>query len=165
MSIAKKKVSSVKPRGKDVASSSRGLRTNAPNVVAATKAVEILTPALQFGVKLIFVSLAGYLIVNAIKNRFVKWDLRRDLDPANINDEQAAIKADAIYKAYGYFNDDFNAVANALSSPLLNHNGFVKLYNAYGHRNDLNLIEGIKDHFSEYEVRQLASYTNGAFFN
>ena len=156
----KKKISSKKP-GARKASSASGLR----NPVAAAKAVEILTPALQFGLKLLLVSAAGYYLLGKFKNRFVNWDYRRDLNPSNITDDQAKAKADAIYDAYGYLDDDFDAVADALSQPLLNHNGFVKLYNAYGHRSDLNLIEGIKDHFSDYQVKQLASYVGGAFFN
>ncbi|HMI08735.1 MAG TPA: hypothetical protein VK528_14385, partial [Flavobacterium sp.] len=87
-----------------------------------------------------------------------------DLAPANITDGEAEAKADAIYGAYGYTNDDFDAIANALTSPILNYNGYIKLYNAYGHRDDLDLEASFRDHFNDFEVAQLSSYLGGAFF-
>lgn len=153
-----------KNRATATASSHKPGLKGAGSAVVATETVGMLMPVLKFGFQLAFFSFLGYIIVRAIKDKFEPMDYRRDLDAANISDDEAKIKADAIEAAYGWFGDNYDAVADALSTPLLNYNGFIKLYNAYGHRDNKNLIESIKDHFSDFEVQQLSIFVGGHFF-
>jgi len=81
---------------------------------------------------------------------------------------QAKAKADSIAGSITWTGNSFNNVADNLSG--LNYNDFIRVYNAFGQQTgtllggDLNLIEWIQNQFSEYEVEQLSSLLNGAFF-
>lgn len=115
----------------------------------------------------VVLAIAGFVYYK-FKTRFIKFDENKNYAPANVTLEQAQSKADAIGSSIGWISNDFNAVADQLAG--LNYNGFVRVYNAFGHQKgtllggDLNLIEWIKNQFSTYEVAQLSSLQNGVFF-
>ena len=115
----------------------------------------------------------GYYVYYRFTNRFVALNLKSNYPQANVSDAQAKGRADSIIGSISFFDQtefgtQFNATADALQG--LNYNGFVKVYNAFGHQKghwfsgDKNLIEFIQDQFSQYEIQQLSFLSNGAFF-
>lgn len=142
-------------------------------IAEATNRSEIVkqtTSVIPFLIKTVVILGVGYYLYNRYTNRFValKEKTFNPPAPANVTLDQAKTRADAIASSIGWFSNDFNAVADALAG--LNYNGFVRVYNAFGHQTgtlfggDLNLIEWIKNQFSTYEVQQLSSLQNGIFF-
>lgn len=128
---------------------------------------------IPFLIKTVVVVGIGWYIVNRYQNRFVKLKENSSYPPANVTQAQAKSRADAIISAKTLFvefefGDQYQATANALAG--LNYNGFVRVYNEFGHQTgvlfsgDLNLIEYILDQFNAYEVANLSSLQNGAFF-
>ena len=169
MTLARKntKVRSQKLRATGGASSARGLRA----IDVATPQAELVRQTVSvvpFLIKTAVVVGIVWFLVNKYKNRFVAKKLRSDLPASNISDGQAEAKASAIAGAIGWISNDFDTVADALAD--LNYNGFVKLYNAFGHHTgtlfgcQLDLIEYIQNQFTDYEVSQLSALLGGAFF-
>ena len=109
-----------------------------------------------------------YLAYRSYTNRFVKLKENSNYPLANITIAQAKNRADAIGGSIGLISNDFDQVAQNLAG--LNYNGFIRLYNEFGHKTgtyfsgDLNLIEWLKNQFSEYQISQLSTLLNGAFF-
>jgi hypothetical protein len=109
-----------------------------------------------------------YLLYRSYTNRFVKLKENSNYPLANVTVAQAKNRADAIGASIGWVSNDFDQVSQNLAG--LNYNGFIRVYNEFGHQTgtllggDLNLIEWIKNQFSEYEVSQLSTLLNGAFF-
>jgi hypothetical protein len=144
---------------------------------AKIKAVEttanIVEETMPFIIKGIFVIGIALYAIGKFKNRFVSLEEKSNYPKANVSDAQAKAKADAIIEAKSLFGQfefgsQYNATADALAG--LNYNGFVKVYNAFGHQTgvlfsgDLNLIEYIFDQFSQNEIAYLSSLQNGTFF-
>lgn len=115
----------------------------------------------------------GYYVYYRFTNRFVSLKENKNYPPANVTESQAKAKANAIISAKTLFAESdfgsqYQATADALAG--LNYNGFVRVYNAFGHQTgtlfsgDLNLIEYLHDQFSAYELQYLSALQNGAFF-
>lgn len=142
-------------------------KLNNPLVLANTTA-SVAEKTLPFILKGLFVLGIGLYIFSSYKNRFVKLKENSNYNPSNVTLAQAKTRADAIGSSIGLFSNSFESVADNLAG--LNYNGFVRVYNAFGHQSgtllsgDLNLIEWIKNQFSEYEIAQLSSLQNGVFF-
>ena len=115
----------------------------------------------------------GYYVYYRFTNRFVRLTEKSNYPQSNVSIAQAKSRADSIIGSISFFDQsefgtEFNATADALQG--LNYNGFVKVYNAFGHQKgswftgDKNLVEWIQDQFSPYEIQQLSFLSNGAFF-
>lgn len=137
-------------------------------IVAGAKVVEKSAEAIPFLIKSIFILTVGYFGYKAYKNGFTKKKENNNWAPANVTYAQAKSRADAIDGAKGFLTNNFSVVSSQITG--LNYNGFVRVYNAFGHRKrtylggDMNLEEWIHDQFSAYEVKQLSFLLGGAFF-
>lgn len=110
----------------------------------------------------------GYYAINSFKKRFVKKDEVPRWGPANISDGQARSKADAIHKAMLGWGNGFEIVRENIAG--LNYNGWVKVYNAFGNRedsipgnDDMNIVEWFIDQFDTQELNELRVLVSGAF--
>lgn len=123
---------------------------------------------IPFIIKTAIVCGIGYYIYYRYTKRFVKMKENPKYKAANVTPEQAKGRADAIAGSKGWFTNSFDTVADQLAG--LNYNGFVRVYNAFGHQTgtflggDLNLIEWIRNQFNDYEIAQLSALQNAAFF-
>jgi len=113
----------------------------------------------------------GYYLYGKYTNRFKAKSEVSNYPIANISLDQAKSRADAIYNArsfLGITDNQFNITAQNLSG--LNYNGFIRVYNAFGHRTsytfsgDMDLIGFLQDQFRADHLSQLSVLLNGAFF-
>lgn len=140
-----------------------------PAVVAAGAAVATKSAeAIPFLIKLFTVLGVTYYVYTKYTDRFVKRKENTSYPPANVSMAQAEARANAIYSSIGIVSNDFENVARQVSG--LNYNGFIRVYNAFGHRKgtwlggDLNLEEWCYNQFKRSQVLQLSFLLNGAFF-
>jgi hypothetical protein len=137
-------------------------------VVAGAKVVEKSAEAIPFLIKFSAVLAVAYFGYSAYTNRFVKLKENSNYTGSNVSYAQAKARADAIYGSIGIISNDFDNVSKQLVG--LNYNGFVRVYNAFGHKKgtllggDLNLIEWLQNQFSSYQIQQLSFLLGGAFF-
>ena len=137
-------------------------------VVAGAKVIEKSAEAIPFLIKLFTVLGVGYYAYSRYTDRFVKRKENTSYPPANISMGQAQSRADAIYGSIGAFTNDFENVSRQITG--LNYNGFVRVYNAFGHKKgtlfggDLNLEEWCFNQFTSYQMQQLSFLLGGAFF-
>ncbi|MFY0481663.1 hypothetical protein ACI6PS_03585 [Flavobacterium sp. PLA-1-15] len=110
----------------------------------------------------------GYYVLNSFKKRFVKKSEVERYGPASISDGEAKSKADAIHTAMLGFGNGFEIVRENIAG--LNYNGWVKLYNAFGNRedsipgnDDMNLVEWFMDQFDTQELNELRVILPGVF--
>lgn len=142
----------------------RGIEDLDPRITIVKETASVI----PFVLKGFFVLGVGYFLYNRYTNRFVKLKENNNYPIANITYDQAKTKADAIVSSLGWFSNSFDTVSGNMQG--LNYNGFIRLYNAFGHQRgtllsgELNLIEWIKNQFTEDEVNQLSFLTNGVFF-
>lgn len=135
---------------------------------AGAKVVEKSAETIPFLIKFFTVLGVGYYMYSVYTNRFVKRKENTSYPAANVSYAQAKSRADAIYSSISLFNNDFDNVARQLTG--LNYNGFVRVYNAFGHKRgtllsgDLNLEEWVYNQFTPYQVQQLSFLLGGAFF-
>lgn len=140
----------------------KGFGTTQSEIVKQTASI------IPFLVKTAVVCGIGYYAYKKFTNRFIKLKENGKFPVSNVTDSQAKTRADAIASSIGWFTNSFDGVADSLQG--LNYNGFVRVYNAFGHQTgtlfggDLNLIEWIKNQFDDYEIAQLSSLQNGVFF-
>lgn len=137
-----------------------------------TKAVDttadIALETVPFVLKTLFGLGVVYFVYTRYTNRFIKLKENSKYPKSNVTDAQAKSRAGAIGSSITLFGNSFDTVANNITG--LNYNGFVKVYNAFGHQTgtffsgDLDLIEWLRNQFSDYEVEQLSFLLNGAFF-
>lgn len=134
---------------------------------AIGKALEVAKVNAETGQKLILFAFklavvigGGYLIYRAITKRFIKLHEDSNLDPANISDGQASAKASALYEAMYGPGANFDQVRDAIAG--LNHNGWIKVYNAFGHQkpalpfaDPMTLDEWIVDQFDNDDLAKL----------
>ena len=145
-------------------SSLKGLEDLDPKVTVVKEVASVI----PFLIKTAVVLGVGYYLYSRWTNRFIPLKEKSNYGPANITMDQAQTRADAIASSIGWFSNSFDAVADNLKG--LNYNGFIRVYNAFGYHTgtllsgDLNLIEWIKNQFTEEEVAQLSSLQNGVFF-
>jgi len=146
------------------------MSTQAKAVQTTANVIENTIPYIIKGIFVIGIALYA---IGKFKNRFVNLKEKSNYPTANVTDAQAKAKANSIISSKSFFDefdfgDQYNATADALAG--LNYNGFVKVYNAFGHQKghlfggDLNLIEFIHDQFSEVEIQYLSALQNGVFF-
>lgn len=101
-------------------------------------------------------------------NRFVKKKYNSNYPASNVSDAQAEARANSIAKSIGWVSNDYDNVEAQLSG--LNYNGFIKVYNAFGHQTGtllggkLDLVEWIRNQFTDYQIAKLSALLNGAFF-
>ena len=137
-------------------------------IVASAKVVEKSAEAIPFLIKLFAVCGLGYYVYTKYTDRFVKIKENSSYGAANVSYAQAKGKADAINGSIGIISNDFDTVYKQLAG--LNYNGFVRVYNAFGHKKgtllggDLNLIEWLQNQFNAYQLQQLSFLLGGAFF-
>jgi hypothetical protein len=137
-------------------------------LVAGAKVVEQTASVIPFLIKFAVITGAAYWAYSAYTNRFVK--LKENSGYANATVSQAVAKgrADSIIGSIGLFSNDFENVSKQLAG--LNYNGFIRVYNAFGHQKgtllagDLNLIEWIQNQYTPYQIQQLSFLLGGAFF-
>lgn len=127
---------------------------NQKAVVQATASV------IPFLIKTTVILGIGWFLYSKYTNRFVSLSENSNYPVANINNSQASTKAETIYGAMKGLGNGFNIVATNISG--LNYNGWIKLYNAFGHRqgsipfsSKMNLVEWFADQFNEEELAQL----------
>jgi hypothetical protein len=138
----------------------------------ASKAIEtsanIAENTLPFIIKTIFILGVGYLVYAKYTNRFVKLQEKSSYPKSNVSDAQAKGRAASIAGSITLFGNSFDTVSESLSG--LNYNGFVRVYNAFGHQTgtylagDLDLIEWLRNQFTDYQMQQLSFLLNGSFF-
>lgn len=110
----------------------------------------------------------GYFLYLQWSDRFKKMKYNSDYDDANVSDAQAEARAASIAESIKFFSNDFDNVERNLQG--LNYNGFIKVYNAFGQQTgtllggELDLIEWIRNQFSDYQILRLSALQNGAFF-
>lgn len=104
-------------------------------------------------------------------NRFKAKREVSNFPVANVSTDQAKSRADAIYNERSFFgigDQQFNVTAQNLAG--LNYNGFIRVYNAFGHKTsytfsgDMDLIGFLQDQFTNDHLTQLSTLLNGAFF-
>jgi hypothetical protein len=139
------------------------------NPVVAAEVISQTASVIPFLVKLgaiIAVTVVGYKMWT---NRFVSLKENSSYPASNISLAEAKTRADSIIGSIGWVSNDFNAVSKQLSG--LNYNGFIRVYNAFGHQRgtllagELNLVEWIKNQFTDYQIQQLSFLLGGAFLN
>ena len=126
--------------------------------------------ALPFLIKLTAITALVVVGYKTWTNRFVSLKESRNEPPSNISLAQAKVRADSIASSIGYISNDFTNVSKQLTG--LNYNGFVRVYNAFGHHTgtllggDLNLIEWLQNQFGNdsFKIKQLSFLLNGKFF-
>lgn len=145
---------------------SKGIDT-ANNAVTGTVSIVkgVLTIALLGGV--------GYFAYKKIFNGFVAVAEDPRYTPSNVSTGVAKAKAEAIYKAMYGAGNGFNMVKSILqyvNGQRINHNGFIRVYNAFGKRNgqipfskEMNLVEWFGDQFDEAELLELKLIIKGFF--
>lgn len=147
----------------------RGIEDLDTRVVVAKEVASVI----PFLIKTTVVLGIGYYLYSSYTNRFVKLKENNNYPIANVTEAQAKGRADGIANSKTFWDDaDFGGQYQATAQNLagLNYNGFIRVYNAFGHQGgtifsgDLNLIEFIKDQFSAYEVQTLSTLLNGVFF-
>jgi len=107
----------------------------------------------------------GYIAYTKIFNGFVSVKEDTQYTPSNVSTGVAKAKAEAIYKAmYGAGNGFamVKAILQYVNGERINHNGFIRVYNAFGKRNGvvpfstkMTLTEWFNDQFSESELLEL----------
>lgn len=126
-------------------------------------AVWLLKGAIIFGI--------GYYAYGKFTNRFISKKEVSNFPKANVSTDQAKSRADAIYNERSFFGigeQQFTVTAQNLAG--LNYNGFIRVYNAFGHRpsytfsGDMDLIAFLQDQFTSDHLTQLSTLLNGAFF-
>lgn len=151
----------------------KGLKNPVIQYKAAESGFKIAETLLPWLFKLAVIGAIGVYAYRRFTTRFVALKEKSNYPKSNVSDAQAKGRADSIIGSISFFDQtefgtQFNATADALQG--LNYNGFVKVYNAFGHQKghwfagDKNLVEFINDQFSAYEIQQLSFLSNGAFF-
>ncbi|MFM2266017.1 MAG: hypothetical protein RLZ77_1437 [Bacteroidota bacterium] len=157
-----------KPQSAPPVSRAKGLNGLVPGT---EESVRIVGGGVDLGIWLIkFLIIGGvaWFVYNKFTNRFIAMKEESKYPPANVTKAQAQARADAIASSIGWFSNSFDQAVSSLSG--LNYNGFVRVFNAFGTKRgtlfggEKNLIEWLKDQFSEEEVQQLSFLTNGVFF-
>lgn len=162
-----------KPAKKLPASSKAGLTgilDADPRTIVVREVASKGTDLVFFGIKVLIVAGLSYWGYGLITNRFQKKPFANNLPAANISDIEASSRAkNIITEASGWSMSLFDVVKNSITG--LNYNGYIKLYNAFGHQeekgflpNKVDLTEWIKDRFSSSQVQQLSFLLNGVFF-
>jgi hypothetical protein len=132
-----------------------------------TEFVKQAASVLPFIIKTGIILGVGYYVYYRFTNRFTKMAEKTNYPTSNVTAAQAEARANAIAGSIGWVSNDLDNVTNQLTG--LNYNGFIRVYNAFGHHKgtllagDLNLIEWLQNQFPD-DIEQLSFLTNGAFF-
>lgn len=107
----------------------------------------------------------GYFAYTKIFNGFTAISEDSQYTPSNVSTGVAKAKAEAIYNAMYGAGNGFNMVKSILqyvNGERINHNGFIRVYNAFGKRNGqipfstkMTLTEWFIDQFSASELLEL----------
>ena len=127
---------------------------------AKSEIIKQSASVIPFVIKLGIFLGVGYIAYKTFVKSFNKIGEINNLPPANISDGEAQTRANSIYAAMYGFGANYRGVSENLAG--LNYNGWVRLYNAFGHRAGANplsekkdLVWWINDQFSENELQQL----------
>lgn len=159
----KKKTGKTIP-AKSGASSSVGMG----NPVVAGEVIRQTASVIPFVIKTAIILAISGFIYYKYTNRFVEMKFNKDWEDSNVTDSQAESRAAAIAQSIGIVSNDYDTVERSLSG--LNYNGFIKVFNAFGQQTGtllggkLNLIEWIRNQFSDYQILKLSALQNGVFF-
>jgi hypothetical protein len=140
------------------------------NPLVAAEVVTQTATAIPFLIKLLAVTTVVVVVYKTWTNRFINLKESNNEPPSNISLAQAKVRADSIASSIGYISNDFANVSKQLTG--LNYNGFVRVYNAFGHHRgtllggELNLIEWLQNQFGNdsFKIKQLSFLLNGKFF-
>lgn len=107
----------------------------------------------------------GYIAYTKIFNGFTAVAEDPQYTPSNVSTGVAKAKAEAIYQAMYGAGNGFNMVKSILqyvNGERINHNGFIRVYNAFGKRNGIvpfspkeTLTEWFINQFSASELLEL----------
>lgn len=137
-------------------------------VDTTTTVIEKSAETIPFLIKFSVFLGVGYFAYRTYTNRFVKRQENSSYPAANVSYAQAQARANAIYSSIGLFSNNFENVSRQLTG--LNYNGFIRVYNAFGHHRgtllggDLDLEQWCANQFTPYQVQQLSFLLGGAFF-
>lgn len=135
---------------------------------AKTEIIKQSATVIPFVLKIAIVTAIGAIVYYKITTRFVEKKEISKYGPANITMAQADAAASNIVASVGLFSTDYQMVASSLAG--LNYNGFIRVYNAFGHRTGAasgvkrDMISWLYSVYSDYEMEQLSSINGGAFF-
>lgn len=130
--------------------------------------IEKSAEVIPFLIKFAVFAGVGYWAYSSYTNRFIKRKENATYPDANVSFAQAQARANSVYSSIGLFSNDFANVSRQLSG--LNYNGFIRVYNAFGHKTgtllggDLDIEQWCANQFTPYEVQQLSFLLGGAFF-
>ncbi|PKB18380.1 hypothetical protein [Flavobacterium sp. 5] len=107
----------------------------------------------------------AYFGYTKLFNGFTAISEDQKYTPSNVSSGLAKAKAEAIYTAMSGIGNGFNLVKSVLqyvNGERINHNGFIRIYNAFGKRNGavpfspkMTLTEWFTDQFSQSELLEL----------
>jgi hypothetical protein len=107
----------------------------------------------------------GYFAYTKIFNGFTPEREDNRYTPSNVSTGVAKAKAEAIYQAMYGAGNGFNMVKSILqyvNGERINHNGFIRVYNAFGKRNgqipfskEMTMTEWFIDQYSASELLEL----------
>lgn len=127
---------------------------NQKAVVQATASV------IPFVVKTVIIVGGAMYLYYRFTNRFVSLKENPNYPVSNITNNQAQTKAESIYNAMLGLGNGFEIVKTNIAG--LNYNAFIKVYNAFGHRqgsipfsDKMNMVEWFSDQFDADELTQL----------
>lgn len=139
---------------------------------AITKTIDTANNAVSSSLSIVkgvlgiaFLGGVGYFVYTKIFNGFTALTEDTRYTPSNVSTGVAKAKAEAIYKAmYGAGNGFamVKAILQYVNGERINHNGFIRVFNAFGKRNGqipfskkMTLTEWFTDQFDESELLEL----------
>lgn len=143
-------------------------RSGLGNPIIQAEVISQTASVIPWLIKLGVLAIGGYFLYLSWSNRFIKKKYNSKYPDANISDAQAEARANSIVESIKLFSNDYDNVERQLAG--LNYNGFIKLYNAFGKQTgtllggELDLIEWLRNQFTDYQILKLSALLNGAFF-
>ena len=143
-------------------------RSGLGNPIIQAEVISQTASVIPFVIKMLIFLGVGYFLYLQWSNRFVKKKYNSKYPDPNISDAQAEARANSIVESIKLFSNDYDNVERQLAG--LNYNGFIKLYNAFGKQTgtllggELDLIEWLRNQFTDYQILKLSALLNGAFF-
>jgi hypothetical protein len=148
-----------------VASTPEGQKAITKTIDTANNAVSGSLSIVKNVLGIAFFGGIGYFAYTKIFNGFVALSEDPQYTPSNISTGVAKAKAEAIYQAMYGAGNGFNmvkAILQYVNGERINHNGFIRVINAFGKRNGIipfskekTLTEWFIDEYSTSELLEL----------
>lgn len=148
-----------------VASTPQGQKAITKTIDTANNAVSGSLSIVKGVLGIAFLGGVGYFAYTKIFNGFTSVTEDSRYTPSNVSTGVAKAKAEAIYIAmYGAGNGFamVKAILQYVNGERINHNGFIRVYNAFGKRNGqipfskkMTMTEWFTDQFDESELLEL----------